>query len=454
MFAQALTLVLPALAKRDDQLSAIQRLPLPDGTLPVGVGLLVAGVSSYAFFKVGVKALGTDGFKPISSLWFATFFLAPGFFLPIEQELGRALAQRLGLGQGGRPVVRRILPLAGALVAIVCLAILAASGAITSKFFEGDWVVTAALLVGFISYAPAHIARGICSGHGRFASYGIVMGADGGSRIIGCIVLWAAGVTNTGAYAFTVALAPLVGVAVVFARGDLKTEQGPPAPWAEVTPNLGWLLLGSVFAAGLVNAGPIAVDLFKDDAPPSVVTKFSYGVLLGRVPLFLFQAVQAALLPRLSRLAVRGEIAEFKHGFRRLLLVVIGVGALGVAGSALLGPFMLKKVYDADLSHRTITMLVLGTAIYMVALTIAQAVIALHGHALVALGWGLGMLTFVLVTWLGSNDLYLRVELGLVTSSITATVVFWLALRQRLAVGVVPSASSMMDAATDMPFET
>ncbi|MUH51309.1 MAG: hypothetical protein F2789_08865 [Actinobacteria bacterium] len=442
------------MARRDDQPSALQRLPLPEGTLPVGVGLLVAGISSYAFFKVGVKALGEDGFKPISSLWFATFFLAPGFFLPLEQELGRALAQRLGLGHGGRPVVRRVLPLAGALTAIVCIAILAASGSITAKFFDGDWVVTAALLVGFISYAPAHLARGICSGHARFASYGIVMGADGASRIIGCVVLWMAGVTNTGAYAFTVALAPLVGVAVVLARGDLKTTAGPPAPWAEVTPNLGWLLLGSVFAAGLVNAGPIAVDLLKGNNSKEYVTKFSYGVLLGRVPLFLFQAVQAALLPRLARLAVRGEITEFKQGFRKLMMVVLGVGALGVAGSALLGPFMLQKVYGAALSHRTITMLVFGTAVYMVALSIAQAVIALHGHALVALGWGLGMLTFVLVSWLSSSDTYLRVELGLVTSSLVATVAFWFALSQRLRVGVVPSESSMMEAAIDMPFET
>jgi len=119
----------------------------------------------------------------------------------------------------------------------------------------------------------------------------------------------------------------------------------------------------------------------------------------------------------------------------------------------LLGPFILKKVYDADLSTRTITMLVFGTALYMVALTIAQAVIALHGHALVALGWCAGMVAFVLVTWLGSRDVYLRVEMGLVASSVAATVVFGFALRERLRVGIVPSADSLMDAATDMPLE-
>ncbi|HEY4607876.1 MAG TPA: hypothetical protein VIH06_01705 [Ilumatobacteraceae bacterium] len=437
------------MAKSDDQLSMSQRLPLPEGTIPVGIGLLVAGVSSYAFFKIGVKALGEDGFKPISSLWFATFFLAPGFFIPLEQEMGRALAYRRGLHQGGHPVVRRLVPLAIALTAAVTIIILGASGAITAKFFEGDWVVTAALVVGFICYAPAHLARGICSGEGRFASYGVVMGADGGSRIVGCLILWMAGITTTGAYAFVVALAPLVGVAAVVIRRDLHTDPGPPAQWSEVTPNLGWLLVGSVFAAGLINAGPIAVDVLKGDAPNDVVTVFGYAVLLGRVPLFLFQAVQAALLPRLSRLAVRGELDEFRDGFRKLVIVVIAVGVVGTLGAAVLGPFVLSRVYDADLGHRTVTMLVLGTAIYMVALTFAQAVIALHGHSLVALGWASGMATFVLVVAVSSHNLYLRVELALVASSIVSAVFFAIALRHRLAVGVGPDEGSLFEAATD-----
>ena len=47
-----------------------------------------------------------------------------------------------------------------------------------------------------------------------------------------------------------------------------------------------------------------------------LVTQFAYGVLLARIPLFMFQAVQAALLPRLSRLAARGELGEFRAGLR------------------------------------------------------------------------------------------------------------------------------------------
>jgi hypothetical protein len=99
-------------------------------------------------------------------------------------------------------------------------------------------------------------------------------------------------------------------------------------------------------------------------------------------------------------------------------------------------------------------MLALGSACYMIALAIAQAVIALRGHALVALGWGVGAVTFVLVTWLSSDELFRRVELGLVASSFAALVAFGFALRSRLRSGDLPSGQSVMEAITDMPLET
>ena len=58
------------------------------------------------------------------------------------------------------------------------------------------------------------------------------------------------------------------------------------------------------------------------------MTQFSFGVLLARIPLFLFQAVQAALLPGLSRLAARGELVEFRAGLARLAYLVIAVGVI------------------------------------------------------------------------------------------------------------------------------
>jgi O-antigen/teichoic acid export membrane protein len=430
----------------------VGRAPLPEGTLPVGVGLLIAGVSSYLFLKVARVALGSDeAVQPIASLWIATFALAPGFFLPLEQELARTLAHRRAIGQGGKPVVARVRTLGIVLAGIVTIAALAASPLIVSGYFDGDWVLMVALIVAFAAYAPAHLSRGIASGNGRFRAYAIVMGSDGAVRIALCTMLAVVGVTTVGPYGFAVALAPIPGVLWVKSRGALRTEPGPESTWAEVTPNLGWLLLGSVFAAALVNAGPLAATLLAADNQKERVTQFTYGVLLARIPLFLFQAVQAALLPRLSRLAARNEIAEFRSGFARLMKLVLLVGVVGTAGAFLLGPLVIEKFYDATLPRTTMAMLAFGSAGYMVALAIAQAVIALRGHALVALGWGVGAITFVLVTWLAADELFRRVELGLVASSFASLCVFALALRSRLRSGDLPSGQSVMEAITDMP---
>ena len=432
-----------------------ERLPIPDGTIPVGIALLIAGIATYAFFKIGNVAVGGDkAFAPITALWFATFALAPGFFLPLEQELGRALAHRRALGQGTAPVVKKVVQLGIALTISVVAVIAIASPWIAEIYFGGNWFMVVALVLAFASYAPAHLARGICSGNGRFRSYAVIMGSDGVIRIVLCIALAIIGVTAVGAYGLAVAIAPLFAVAFVYKRGQLANDDGPPASWSEVTPNLGWLLLGSVFAASLLNAGPIAASLLANDDQDVLVTQFGQGVLLARIPLFLFQAVQAALLPRLSRLAAQGELDEFRSGLKRLMMVVLVVGVVGTTGAFLVGPWALEVVFDADLTGRTLALLAFSSACYMVALATAQAVIALKGHALVSIGWGIGVIAFIIGTWQGSDDVFRRVEIGLLASSIAAMVTFGLTLRYKLMIGVVPDQDSIMDAITDMPFES
>jgi O-antigen/teichoic acid export membrane protein len=400
--------------------------------LTVGIGLFIAGISAFIFFKIGQQALGQAGFKPIVAMWFIAFSLAPGFFLPIEQEVGRALSHRRALHQGGRPVVQRMIPLAITMLVILAVIIAIASSYLTEHLFDGYSSVVACLVLILVSYAPMHLARGICSGSQRFGSYGIIIGADGASRVIGVAVLWALGVDSVGAFALMIALSPLVGVIAVGLFGKLHTDSGPPAPWSEVTPNLGWLLMGSLFAAALVNAGPITVDILGTNAKPELITQFGNAVIFARLPLFLFQAVQAVLLPRLARFAAQGHLDEFRSSLRRLLVLVVGVGVFGTLGAFMIGPAVLKLIFDGDIDRRTLTLLALSSALYMVAVAFAQATIALRGHALAGIGWALGFISFVALAAWSSNDLYLRVEIALVGSSVVALASFMLALRSRM----------------------
>ena len=406
---------------------------LPEGAVTIAVGLIIAGVATYAFFRVGASALGGDEkFAPIAAMWFAMFALAPGFFLPIEQELGRALAHRRALGEGGRPVVTKIaaLTLVVSIVVVVGLAI--SSPWLTGSYFSGEWLMFAALIIGFLSYAPVHLSRGICSGQGRFTPFAVVVASDGVMKIVGTVALTAIGITAVGAYAFAIAVAPLFAVVAIGLRGSLRTEPGPPAQWREITQNFGWLLLGTACAAVLLNAGPIAANILASENEADAVTRFSYGVLLARVPLFMFQAIQASLLPRLARLAAQRSFDEFRRGLRLLVIVVAGIGVAGTIFGALLGPWTLRLVYDADLGGRTLAMLALSSALYMMALAVSQAVLALEDHAYVALGWVISLITFVIGTWLSSDDVFQRIEIGLVASSAAAVIAFGLRLRRRL----------------------
>ena len=63
-------------------------------------------------------------------------------------------------------------------------------------------------------------------------------------------------------------------------------------------------------------------------------------------------------------------------------------------------------------------------------------------------------LTFLLAMWVGGDEIFRRIEIALVASSLATAVVFAIALQIRLRSGVVPDRDSIMEAITDMPFET
>ena len=91
------------------------KTPLPEGTLAVGAGITVAGIAAYLFIIISARMLGTERTGALSALWALIFIIGPGFFIPIEQEVARALAHRRAQGLGGAPLIKRAM-LAGALI--------------------------------------------------------------------------------------------------------------------------------------------------------------------------------------------------------------------------------------------------------------------------------------------------------------------------------------------------
>ena len=70
------------------------RQTLPEGTASVGIGLAVAAVTSYIYVVVSLNALVGGAAAAFSAFWAVIFVAGTGFFLPLEQEVGRAVAHR------------------------------------------------------------------------------------------------------------------------------------------------------------------------------------------------------------------------------------------------------------------------------------------------------------------------------------------------------------------------
>ena len=436
-----------------DQTSGFKRgVPLPAGTLAVGLGLLISGICSYAFIAVSNRALGTADRGAMKLLWFGTFALAPGFFLPLEQEVGRALSHRRARGEGGLPLIRRAATLGAILIGFILLAIVVISPLLIDRVFEGEYMLLVGLAIGVAGFGATHFTRGILAGNDRFQMYGATLALDGLLRIAACVVLWWAGVKSVGAFGLLIGLPALVAISLVVKHRHALLIPGPPAPRAEVTSNLGWLLLGSVPSAFLVNAGPLSATLLGKNTDKAVLSAFSSAVLVSRVPLFMFQAVQAALLPKLAALAAAGEFGQFRSGFRRLIQLVIGVGVIGTIGAALLGPTVLRRAFAENLDATHLAMLAVASSVYMLAMALAQALIALHAHAHVGIGWLVGFIAFLLALAI-PNELLTRVETALVVGATVALVIFAWSLRRSLAHGGTLDADSIREALHDLPLE-
>lgn len=385
----------------------------------MGIGLMVTGVATYLFFAIASRNLDERAYASLGVLWALLFAAGNGVMQPLEQEVARAVSDRRARGLGSAPVIRRASMLGFGFTLALDLVALIFHSWLTEHLFDGNEALLVAFLVGLLGFCAGHLVRGTLSSHGRFRAYGVFFGVDGLVRPVGAALLAAAAITAVGPWGLVVVVAPFLatGASLVGQKGLLTP--GPEAPWAELTRALGWLLVGSVSTALLINGGVLAVELLATPAQEAAAGVFLSGLLIARIPLFLFQAVLASLLPKLSHLVGRGLYDEFTAALRRLVLAVAAVGVVAVAVAVAIGPQVVELFFGSTvtLGSRDLGLLTAAAVILMLGVALGQGVIALEGHRLFALGWLAALVVFVAVTALG-DDLFLRVEIGMVASSL------------------------------------
>lgn len=279
-----------------------------------------------------------------------------------------------------------------------------------------------ALMLSLACFMGAECVRGVLSGRHEFNRYRSYFAAEGSSRLLLAGAFAIVGVEAVGAYATAIAVA--FAVAAVVAVGSLRpfVNPGPPAPLGEVTPALGWLLIASLSEAFLLNVGPVALEIIGNDLGEEVPGVFLNGLIISRVPLFFFQAVRAALLPNLARLAGDDDLNGFRNLQLRLVAAVVGVAASAVVVMTLVGPWLVNFLFGDEIGSLDMALLSASGGGLMVFLSLSLGLVALDHTRLAVIGYVAGVAMFpVALTF--ANEPFLRVEVALVAAVASGAVV-------------------------------
>ena len=429
---------------------------VPEGTFAVGAGLAISGITTYGFQILAFRHLIKADYAALNALWVFVFVLAPGVFLPLEQEVGRALSARRVRGVGCAPVIRRAGTLGAAfsIVIAIGITIVATTTQFVQHKFNGHVGLVVCLGVALFTFGVEYLARGAFAGVGRFGAYGVSLAAEGVIRLLPCIPLAIADVKNPLWYGLCLAVPPLLATFVAMRGQTGIMLPGPPAPWSELSSNLGFLLGGSLLAQVLSYAPFLGAQVLAKPDQRSLVADFIVGLFLSRLPILLFQAVQAALLPKLSTLVSAGRDDEFQNGVKKLVMIVVGIGVLGVTVGGTAGPWAGKILFGSkfNLGHADVALLAAGSGLFILALTLSQALIALSGHRQAMTAWFVGLIAFLAVTALSTHALFLRVELGSIAGAgVSAAAMAWSFMR-RMSLGA--SAGSLASLVEQIEYGT
>lgn len=423
---------------------------LPRGTLAVGVGLVGLGLFSYGYLAVAARGLAPEDFARLSVVWTALFLLGPGLFAPLEQHLGRTLAV-VGLGPEGRRALRRTACAAGAGVVVLAVAAFAALPVLQHRLLGPDLAVAVALVLACGMLAPVHTSRGVLAGTGHYGRYGAQLAVDGALRTAGAAVLLVAGSHDLTAYAAVLVVSQAVAVLATVvglhgaAPGVRATDAAAdpaaaPAArgadtWAALGSGLGVMVVGTLASQFVANASTVVVQSWAVPGD-AAAGRFLTALVLARLPLFLFAALQASLLPRLAAAVAAGDLASVRRTSVHLTALLTAAGLAVTVVIAAAGPQIAGLLFGPGYAGQRLplTVLSLGATAFMVAQAMAQVALAFHRSAAYTGGWLLGVAVFVaaLAAPLGLS-LPIRASLAFAVSSASVAVAMtvWFLARLR-----------------------
>jgi O-antigen/teichoic acid export membrane protein len=383
---------------------------LPPGTLRVSVGLAVLGVASYVHLAIAGHTLPEAQMADLSVLWSFVYSVGLGLFYPVEQEVTRTSAARRVADLGAGPLVRRgfllSLWLCGGVWALMAIT----APVLATRFFGGQLIlvlVTALSIAAIALYSPV---RGVSAGMARFDAYSRQLGWDGILRIVLSVLLALFGVRSAAAFGLILFVAPAVATLAVVRPVREVSQPGPPSNSRELGRGVAPLLISMLLGQFALNSAVVGARLLAPEQTHLTSALLS-ALILIRIPVFIYSAIQASLLSGLAAAAALGETEKLNRMVRHAVVIVTLLMAVTGIPAILVGPWVIHALFNAPaaLSWVDFAILSAGTLAYLLALILGQAAISLHRHKELMYAWIGGAVALGVITAL-PGPVRLRVE--------------------------------------------
>jgi O-antigen/teichoic acid export membrane protein len=405
--------------------------------LAVPLALVGLAGSGYLALVAGGRALPASSFAGLSSFYLLANTVGRGTFAAFELELTRGVARALELGTSTLAVCRSALPRAGLLLGAVLL-VLAATSPLLARAVGGGGAV---LLLGAsaIGLAASSFLRGPLAGSGRYGLFAASLAAEAVVVLGGALVLLLVGTESLTAWIGLLALSPLAGVIVVGGAGGAaaairatRPHAAVPAELATTVPALIWGSALFLCSQGVWNLAPV-VATARADAFLDAAGGFAAVAVLLRAPVMAFPAIQALLLPRLSRAHVdqrgAGRSRMWQPG---LVVAAVGGGALWMVLAIVLASPVVSWLFAiASTPSRGIVAVLAASILLGTIAQLGQAELLARGRsAAVALTWAAALAVLLVGSVLPIDPLWAAAcgQLGATAVALTAIAVL---LRRR-----------------------
>ena len=413
-----------------------------EGARWIAAGAVVSGTATYIFLVVTARALGPVRYGEFSLFWAAIVIASLGAFLPVEQVIARRVATNGGTGLL-RVGVRLALVLAAMAVAVHTVLWFAPGNGRSSAVAVAMVLAFGVAGLGFATQFPA---RGVLAGRHALREYAVVVCVDAIVRAVAVSVLWAGGVTATGAYAAAVGISALtcglVGLFLVrrTTGGVVRLDDGQ---WARPTVdldlprslgrNVSPLVVAMLCMQGLLNSSMVVAGTVTVRADVVLAGHLLAVVTLARLPVFLMQAAQAGYVGRIAAIAHQGDSQRLIQLLTRL---AAGVAALGLATfvvAVAVGPQLVRLLFgrNYEITRSAAALVAGGIAVYLLASATNDVAVALGLHRFSGPAWVGGAAAAVALA-LGVPDMLLRSTLPLLGGSVVAAGVLLPAVLHRM----------------------